>query len=329
MYENVHVYDVASMHPTSIVQLNAFGRYTPKFEDLLDARVAIKRGELDRARQMLDGKLEPYLSDPKDAKQLAYALKIVINIVYGLTSAKFDNPFRDLRNKDNIIAKRGALFMMELRRQVQERGGKVVHIKTDSIKVVDPTPELTKFIFQFGEQYGYEFEHEHTYEKFCLVDKAQYIAKIGWSQDESEIGKWTPTGALFQHPYIFKTLFSKDEVNFSDLCETKQVAQGEMYLDLEPDRPSEKSGTEGLKFVGRTGRFTPVQEGQHGGILYRVKDDKRYKVTGTSGHLWIESEIAEETQPHVDMSYFLKLQDTAIAALAEHGDPAQFCDGLP
>ena len=55
-------------------------------------------------------------------KHLAYALKIAINIVYGLTSAKFDNPFRDIRNKDNIVAKRGALFMIELKHALQERG---------------------------------------------------------------------------------------------------------------------------------------------------------------------------------------------------------------
>ena len=117
MYENVAVLDVASMHPTSIVKLNAFGPYTEKFEDLIKARIAIKRKDFDAAASMLDGRLVQFLSDPhtgydiEGADQLAYALKIVINIVYGLTSAKFDNPFRDLRNRDNIVAKRGALFM--------------------------------------------------------------------------------------------------------------------------------------------------------------------------------------------------------------------------
>ena len=43
----------------------------------------------------------------------ANALKI--NSVYGLTSASFNNAFRDPRNKDNIVAKRGALFMINLK----------------------------------------------------------------------------------------------------------------------------------------------------------------------------------------------------------------------
>ena len=325
MYENVAVYDVASMHPTSIVQLNAFGQYTPKFKDLLDARVAIKRKEFDRARQMLDGKLVPYLQDPKDAKQLAYALKIVINIVYGLTSAKFDNPFRDIRNNDNIVAKRGALFMIELKQRCEDRGMNVVHIKTDSIKIADATTADWDFIRGVGEQYGYEFEHESTYEKFCLVDKAQYIAKIGWSMDPEEIGKWSATGAQFQHPFVYKTLFSDETVEFDDLCETKQVTQGAMYLDFEHDTPPLK-GKEGLKFVGRSGRFTPVLEGEGGGLLYRIKDDKHYKVTGTSGHLWMESDMAKMKDAKIDKTYFEKLKDDAVAALEKYGDAQWFCE---
>ena len=84
MYSNVALIDVASMHPTSIVNLNAFGEYTPKFKELLDARVAIKRGKFDDARKMLDGRLAPYLKNESQAKDLSYALKIVINISTGL-----------------------------------------------------------------------------------------------------------------------------------------------------------------------------------------------------------------------------------------------------
>ena len=71
---------------------------------------------------MLDGRLTPYLENEDGADKLAYALKIVINIVYGLTSAKFPNPFRDNRNKDNIVAKRGALYMIDLKNDLKEEG---------------------------------------------------------------------------------------------------------------------------------------------------------------------------------------------------------------
>lgn len=339
MYENVVVLDVASMHPTSIVQLNLFGQYTQNFKDLLDARIAIKRGEYDRAKTMLNGKLAPYLQDEKDADQLAYALKIVINIVYGLTSAKFDNPFRDIRNRDNIVAKRGALFMIDLKHYVQgliaegtiPTDCRVVHIKTDSIKVSCPSrpdmiPKIVTLVSEFGEQYGYEFEHEATYEKFCLVNDAVYIAKVGWAEKQKKIGTWEATGAQFQHPYVYKTLFTGEEVHFDDLCETKSVTKGAMYLDFEHDAPM-VTAKEGLKFVGRTGRFSPVIEGQNGAVLYRIMDDKHYKVTGTSGYLWMESEMALEREAEIDLTYFQKLVDDAVTALNQHGDAQVFCEG--
>ena len=324
MYEDVAVYDVASMHPTSIVQLNAFGQYTPNFKALLDARIAIKRGRFDEAKSMLHGKLTPYLTDEQAADQLAYALKIVINIVYGLTSAKFDNPFRDMRNKDNIVAKRGALFMIALKNACIDKGMKVVHIKTDSIKIANATDADWEFISEFGRKYGYEFEHEATYDKFCLVDKAQYIAHYGWAAKDKLIGKWDATGAQFQHPYVFKNLFSGEEVEWDDLCETKSVQQGAMYLDFEHDKPP-ASTKEDMKFVGKTGQFTPVAEGQSGAMLYRVKDDKPYKVAGTSGYLWMESDAARDGEVEINMAYFDKLVDDAVGQLNKFGDAEQFC----
>jgi hypothetical protein len=168
----------------------------------------------------------------------------VINIVYGLTSAKFDNPFRDNRNKDNIVAKRGALFMIDLKHAVQEAGHKVVHIKTDSIKIPDATPEIAEFICNFGDKYGYDFEDEGAYERFCLVNDAVYVGR----KDR----KWEAKGAQFQHPFVFKTLFTGEAFTFDDLCETKSVTQGAMYLDFEHDRPAPLV-TEGMKFIGRIG----------------------------------------------------------------------------
>jgi energy-coupling factor transporter ATP-binding protein EcfA2 len=317
MYENVAVLDVASMHPTSIIQLNLFGdEYTPKFKDLLDARIAIKRGEFDKAREMLDGRLAPYLQDESTAKDLSYALKIVINIVYGLTSAKFDNPFRDHRNKDNIVAKRGALFMIKLKNYVQtELGVDVVHIKTDSIKVANPTDEVIKAITDFGAQYGYEFEHEATYDKFCLVNDAVYIARKG---DE-----WDAVGAQFQHPYVYKTLFTNEPLEFDDFCETKQVAKGAIYMDFEHDRPAVL--TEAMQFVGKIGRFVPVIPEQGGAVLYRVVDDKHYAVAGTKGYYWVEAEMAKNLDEDViDLAYFEGLAEEAKDTINKWGSFEEF-----
>lgn len=313
LYSNVAVLDVASMHPTSIIQLNAFGdEYTPKFKDLLDARIAIKRREYDRAKKMLDGKLTPYLGDEEDAVALSYALKIVINIVYGLTSAKFDNPFRDVRNRDNIVAKRGALFMIDLKHFVQGEGFEVMHIKTDSIKIPDATPEIIQKVTEFGAKYGYEFEHETTYDRIALVNDAVYIARKG--------SKWEAVGAQFQHPYVFKKLFTKDDISFEDLCETKNVVQGAIYLDLDHTKTNAQTPIEEMQFVGRIGRFVPVNPGNGGGLLWRIKDGKPYAVTGTKGYEWVEAHVAENLpEGAIDYGYFDGLAEKAQDAIEFYG----------
>lgn len=311
IYKNVALIDVASMHPTSAINMNIFGKYTKNYKDILDARIAIKHGDFDKARNMLDGKLAPYLEDESDADELSYALKIVINIVYGLTSAKFENDFNDPRNKDNIVAKRGALFMVDLMEAVKEKGYTVVHIKTDSIKVADADEDIINFIMEFGKRYGYSFEHEATYEKFCLVNNAVYIAK------DSRDGHWTATGAMFKHPYVFKTLFSKEEVEFRDLYETKEV-KSQMFLDLiESVGPGEVN----LHFVGRIGAFLPMQPGNGAGALLRFDGGRYHAVTGTKGYLWQEAEVVETLglQDKVDMSYYEHLASEAIAEIERFG----------
>jgi len=305
VYKNVALLDVASMHPASIELLNLFGPYTHKFSELKAARISIKRRAFDEARRMLDGRLAPFLENEEQADELAYALKIVINIVYGLTSAKFENPFRDPRNKDNIVAKRGALFMIDLKHAVQEQGYIVAHIKTDSIKIPDATPEIIEFVSEFGAKYGYEFEHEATYDEFVLFNDAVYIAK---KNDE-----WAATGAMFQHPYVFKTLLSHEEITFDDLCETRNVVKGEIYID-NPD---------GRRFVGRIGRFVPIKEGANKGEgpLIRVNEDKDYAVSSTKGWNWLEAERVQalEIEDCIDMSYYDELCAKANKALQEVG----------
>lgn len=233
-FGDIVTFDSASHHPHSILALNAFGKYTNRFKMLLDARIFIKHGDYEEAGKLFDGKLSGYLTDPSMAKSLSKALKIAINSVYGLTSANFDNPFRDPRNKNNIVALRGALFMVNLKERVEEMGFKVIHIKTDSIKILNPTEELAKFIDDYALKYGYEFEIEHKFTKMCLVNDAVFIAKLS-DDDPEDPGKWTAKGAQFAQPYVFKTLFSHEPIEFEDMCETKAVKTA-LYLDMNENR---------------------------------------------------------------------------------------------
>ena len=215
IYSNVAMLDVNSLHPNSIRAMNCFGEYTKNFTDILDARVAIKHKDYETARTMLNGRLAPYLDDESKAKELAQALKIAINSVYGLTAASFDNPFRDVRNKNNIVALRGALFMRTLQDEVTQRGYSIVAIKTDSIKIANADKSIVDFCMEFAEKYSYKFDHECTYDRICQINDADYIAKYKdakWceetygyipSDNAKAIEKgemWTATGKQFQIP---------------------------------------------------------------------------------------------------------------------------------
>ena len=191
----------------------------------------------------------------------------------------------------------------------------------------------------------------------CLVNDAVYIAKY-------KDGDWTATGAEFQHPYIFKMLFSGEPITFEDLCETKNVTGGAIYLDMNEDlmvdipaetemerRVYNKAHPDKVKklnptyvrvkddelsaliskghdyhFVGRTGLFCPIKKGCGGGWMVRLKDGKYYSVTGTKDIRWLESETVKilNKQDDIDEGYFEKLIDDAVASIDEVGGKGAF-----
>ena len=383
MYGNVALLDIASMHPHSTIAECLFGvKYTTAYRDIVEGRVSIKHEAWEEVNHMLNGKLTKHIQKVKNgemtAKSLANALKTAINSVYGLTAASFDNPFRDPRNIDNIVAKRGALFMVDLQEEVEKRGFTVAHIKTDSIKIPDATKDIIDFVMEFGERYGYTFEHEATYDRMCLVNDAVYIAKYkdpdecmamyGYIPDDNKKHKddpWTATGKQFAVPYVFKKLFSKEKIEFSDLCETFSVSKGDLYLDINetlPDvtdlenelnkletkyRKGQISDTtfepeynrlkeeiakgHNLIFVGRVGQFTPILPGNNAGVLYRVNEGKKYAASGSTGFRWLESEKVKEFDKMdcIDYKFYNKLADDAIDVISKYTDFEWFVSDEP
>lgn len=380
MYGNVALLDIASMHPHSTIMECLFGvEFTRRFREIVYSRVHIKHEDWEKVDAMLDGLLSPYVQKVIDgtltSKALANALKIAINSVYGLTAANFDNPFRDVRNKDNIVAKRGALFMIDLQEEVEKRGYKVAHIKTDSIKIPDATPEIIKFVMDFGKRYGYTFEHEATYDRMCIVNDAVYIAKYKdpeWCQDTygyipgdnyDHGSQWTATGTQFQVPYVFKTLFSREPIEFEDMCETKSVSSS-LYLDINENLPDVSEYEKKLakaeseykkgklsdtsfekicdelapsiekghsyRFIGKVGSFCPIKPGYGGGLLCREKDSKYYAATGSKGYRWLEAEMVKDSnEESIDRSYYDQLVDKAVDEISKYGDFEWFVSDDP
>ena len=366
MWGNVALLDVASMHPHSALAEVLFGpEFTRRFKEIVYGRVHIKHEAWDEVNKILDGKLTKYiqkvLNGELTSKDLANALKIAINSVYGLTAAKFDNAFRDIRNKDNIVAKRGALFMVDLKHAVTEKGYTVVHIKTDSIKIADADDYIIDFVMKFGKRYGYTFEHEATYDRMCLVNDAVYIAKYKGGKED---GQWTATGTQFAVPYVYKTLFSKEPIEFADMCETKEVKSA-LYLDMNEHLP-DVSGYEkelsknedkykkgklsdmifenecarlnklideghDYKFVGRVGNFCPVKPGAGGGLLMREQNGKYNSATGATGYRWLESEMVQTLgkEDEIDRGYYVGLVDAAVDTISKYGNFEWFVSDDP
>ena len=290
IYGNVGLEDVVSMHPNSIWLLGVFGeKYTKNFKDLVDKRIGYKK------------------TDPAKAK----ALKIAINSVYGLTSASFPNTFKDPRNVNNIVALRGALMMVSLKEEVEKRGYVVAHIKTDSIKIPDAQEDILKFVEEWGQKYGYSFDREAVYERMCLINDADYIAKIVKKDGTS---MWTATGKRFAEPYVFKKLFTHEDIVFDDMCETKEVKTA-MYLG-EPDYPPEK-----YQFVGKVGSFCPMipGKGKNLWVINKADPTKFSHVTGTKGYEWLEAETVKELglEKYIDTSYYERKVNEAIEKMVE------------
>ena len=223
----------------------------------------------------------------------------------------------------------------------------------------------------YGKEYGYTFEHEATYDRMCLVNDAVYIAKYASKEKCEELynyipgdnkkypEEWTATGTQFAVPYVFKKLFSKEEIVFEDMCETKAVTSA-LYLDMNEGLPdvseqekllssiikrAKDSGVEidiskptgdgeldkliedinkghNYRFVGKVGLFCPIKPGCGGGLLMREKNGKYYAATGSKGYRWFEAEMVKnlKKEKYIDRSYYDKLVDEAVKSISEYGD---------
>lgn len=347
IYYNVWCFDVSGMHPASLIALNKLGEYTKIYKEIRDARLYIKHRDYESAGKLLDGILKPYLKSPKDAKKLSKALKLILNSLYGWCAATFNCEFKDPRDLDNIVAKRGALFMITLKNEVLKRGFEVIHCKTDSIKVVNPTPELHQFVNDFGEKYGYIFEVEEKFEKIALLNRAVYVAKefedspayLDRKEDNPNASRWTATGGTAkEQSYVMKKLFTGEPWDISDLPQKKKAQKGALYLDYNEDFPdisaelkeltklkkkpedneerikaleSYVSKQHDYKFVGRVGQFVPIKPGCGGAELLCNRDGKYVAVAGTTGYRFKDYAyvITNHLEDEIDMSFYDKMCD--------------------
>ena len=81
----------------------------------------------------------------------------------------------------------------------------------------------------FGERYGYTFEHEATYDRMCLVNDAVYIAKYKSAEECQKMygyvpgdnkkkgGKWTAT-VLSSRFHMYLRSCSAEKTSHLKIC---------------------------------------------------------------------------------------------------------------
>lgn len=331
MYGRCVTKDSASHHPSSIEQLNLFGKQTKRYSDLKKARYAIKHKDFNSVRNMFDGKLAKYFTGSEEqlksnAKAVSTAFKLILNAFYGMTSSPNDYfEAKDPRNINNIVALRGAMVLKIIQDEVEARGFKVAHVKTDSIKIANPTDEILDYVVKRGHDYGYTFETEHTWNRLCLIDDAQFIGLHDYDDPDSPFA-WDATGKKFQVPYIYKSLFTHEPITFEDMCETFTVNAGALHLVFDEGTDKEVD-----KYIGRVGQFTPVLTGK-GAHLYRVNEGKRYAASGSTNketkerYDWLESKevVNNHLEGIINKSFYISKCNDAIDTLNKFGNYDQF-----
>jgi hypothetical protein len=173
----------------------------------------------------------------------------------------------------------------------------------------------------------------------CLVNDAVYIAKgasldrcmelHGYipSKQKKIADKWTATGKQFQVPYVFKKLFSHEEIDIHDMMETMSVTTG-LYLDMNENL---SKGDHNYVFVGKCGAFCPVLPGFGGGELMRKNDDKYDAASGTKGYRWKEFEVIRSLglEHEINTEYYEKQCEKAKAEIGKYGSFDMFVAEAP
>ena len=205
-----------------------------------------------------------------------------------------------------------------------------------------------------------------TVEKCCDLYGEKYInsAKDICKENKKHPYAWTATGTQFQIPYVFKTLFSKENIEFEDMCETKSVTSS-LYLDMNealPDVSKLEDEVAALKkkhvdtndaeiqskvveianghdyhFIGKVGQFCPIKPGCGGGVLLRETENKKTgekgyaAATGSKGFRWLESEMVKQLdkQSDIDRGYYNNMVDEAVKSLSVYGDFERFAADEP
>jgi hypothetical protein len=128
------------------------------------------------------------------------------------------------------VAKRGALFMIDLKHFVHDRATTSSTSRPTRSRSRTPPRRSSSWSPSSASSTATTSSTRQRTTQFCLVNDAVYIARQGRRGKDA---KWTAVGAQFQHPVRVQDAVHHEDIKFDDYCETKQVTKGAMYMDFE------------------------------------------------------------------------------------------------
>lgn len=175
--EEIQNWDIASYYPNLMIQNHYVSRNIPSpkvFEDVVKRRIAAKRS---------------------GDKELANALKLIINTTYGATLNKYNDLYDPLMARSVCIS--GQLYMLELACNLTKHceSLKIIQLNTDGIMFKLKKNDLSKcneILTEWQERTGFELE-EDKIAKIIQKDVNNYI-EIGTEGQLKTKGAYFKTG---------------------------------------------------------------------------------------------------------------------------------------
>lgn len=194
-FENVVLLDVASMYPNIILQINALGKATEKYKQILDERIAIKHTD----------------------KVKSDALKLILNSVYG----NLKNQYSPLCNPKAALSVcvYGQVALYELGKRIA-KVGKIVQLNTDGIAFI-PHGEYKGIWEQWEEDFNLRLE-EDSFDVFIQRDVNNYIGV--------KDGKIKCKGGDTSR-YAYDSFFRNNSARILDIALVDKVVYGKSVID--------------------------------------------------------------------------------------------------
>lgn len=176
VYHNVVSIDIDSAYPNAIIALNYFNEYTKNFKLLLELKKLQANSNFDSVKEKIACSFGKTLSED-ELKVLKKYFKLFINMTYGYIQKK---------SNVNLVSLYVSSFMLSIANFIEQQGYKIVHIQTDSIKIIGCTDDLLESIQNYAKKYLFSFKIEQKYTELYLFDS---LNSVGIIEDSNIIVK--------------------------------------------------------------------------------------------------------------------------------------------